>query len=110
MKPFQPRTDNTYALSQYNNTPNLSRYLVSYHSSVLIYCPTIVQVHEINDFFLPVCHVHDTYRLEVILERNLCVSFLECVIGSVIPCNLINPVGFVVVPKKMEGSNERLTV
>lgn len=46
--------------------------------------------------------MHDTYSLVVTLEGNVRVSPLECVVGSVIPCNVINPVGFVVVPKKIE--------
>lgn len=46
------------------------------------------------------CWVYDTYSLVVALEGNICVSPLECVIGSMIPCNVVNPVGFVVVPMK----------
>lgn len=46
------------------------------------------------------CWVHDTYCLVVVLKGNICVSSLECVVGSVIPCNIIDPVGSVVVPKK----------
>ena len=41
-----------------------------------------------------------TYRLVVVLEGGICVSSLERVVGGVIPCNVINPVGFVVVSEK----------
>ena len=41
-----------------------------------------------------------TYRLVVVLEGDLCVSSLERVVGSVIPCDVINPVGLVVVSDK----------
>lgn len=43
--------------------------------------------------------VYETYSLVVVLEGNICISPLECVVGSVIPRNVINPVGFIVVPK-----------
>lgn len=50
--------------------------------------------------------MHDTYSLVVVLEGDVGVSPLKCVVGSVIPCNVINPVGFVVVPKNVR-SRER---
>lgn len=43
--------------------------------------------------------MEDTYGLEVVLEGNQRVALLECVDGSVVPSNVIDPVGFVVVPK-----------
>lgn len=38
------------------------------------------------------------YRLKVVHERDICISPFECVIGVLVPGNIINPVGFVVVP------------
>ena len=45
--------------------------------------------------------MHDTYSLVVVLEGDFGVVPRECVVGSVIPGNVINFVGFVVVPKNI---------
>lgn len=57
--------------------------------------------------------MRDTYRLVIVLKGNVRVSPLECVVGTVIPGNIINPVGFVVVPKninKMRGRKRRVSL
>lgn len=48
-------------------------------------------------------HAEGTYSLVVVHEGNQRVSPFECVDGSVVPSNVINPVGFVVVPKIKKG-------
>lgn len=48
--------------------------------------------------------VECTYSLEIVLEGNVCVPPFESVVGSVVPSNVINPVGFVVVPKRKISS------
>lgn len=40
----------------------------------------------------------DDYRLVVLLEADLSVTPLEGVVRGLVPCNVINPVGLVVVP------------
>lgn len=39
-----------------------------------------------------------SYRFEVVLKRDLCISLLECVVRGMIPGNVIDPVGLVIVP------------
>lgn len=49
-------------------------------------------------------HVEGTYSLIVVGEGNQRVSPFEGVVGSVVPSNVINPVGSVVVPKINEDA------
>lgn len=49
----------------------------------------------------------DTYILVVVLEGDLRVSPREGVGGSVIPGDIINPVGSVVVSKEIEAAEEQ---
>lgn len=50
--------------------------------------------------------MHETYRLVVVLEGDFFVCLCECVHRSVIPCNIIDPVGLVVVPIKKKRYQE----
>lgn len=49
-------------------------------------------------------HYESTYTPVVVPEGNFCISPLESIGWSMVPCNIINPVGFVVISTKTEES------
>lgn len=51
-----------------------------------------------------VATVSRSYSLVVTQEGNVCIALFEGVLGGVVPGDVVNPVGFVVVPANQNGA------